>query len=66
MQQLPITTFASPHSECFIKGVVCWYCSDEKPFNITACFIIKSDTKYYDYALKMAGHEQQCTMYHLL
>ena len=32
------------------KGAVCWYCFDEKPFNLTACFIIKCDTKCYDYA----------------
>ena len=39
-----------------IKGEM--YCFDAKPFNLTACFIMKCDTKCYDYALKMAGHEQ--------
>ena len=34
----------------------------EKPFNLTACYIKKCNTIWYDYALKMAGHGQQCTI----
>ena len=40
------------------KGAVRWYCFDAKPFNLTACFITKREVKFYDYTLKMAGHEQ--------
>ena len=40
-----------------LKGAVSWYCFDVKPFNLTACFIMKYDAKYYDYTcIKMAGH----------
>ena len=33
----------------FLKGAVCQYCFDAKPFNLTACFITKCDTEFYDY-----------------
>ena len=49
-----------------VKGTMRQYCFDAKPFNLTACCITKCDAKCYGYALKMAGHEQQCTtMYEL-
>ena len=49
-----------------VKGAVHHYCFDVKPFNLSACFIMKCDMKCYDYILKMVGHEQQCTrMYEL-
>ena len=44
-----------------VKGAVNRYCFDVKTFNLTACFIMKCDVKCYDYTLKMAGYEQQCT-----
>ena len=45
-----------------IKGVVCQYCYDVKPFSLTACFITKCDTSFMIIRSKMAGHEQQCTI----
>ena len=45
-----------------IKGAVCQYYFDVKPFNLTACFIMKCDTKCYDMHIKMEGHGQQCTI----
>ena len=33
-----------------IKGAVCRYCFSVKPFNLTACFIMKRDANCYDYA----------------
>ena len=51
-----------------IKGVVHQYCYDGKPFNLTACFIMKCDVKCYDYAHQNGGpwavmynNLQQCT-----
>ena len=37
------------------KGVVHWYCFDVKPSSLTACFIMKYDTKCYDYAHQNGG-----------
>ena len=37
-------------SWCMIKGCMVYqYCFDVKPFNLAACFIMKCDTKCYDY-----------------
>ena len=33
----------------YLKGVVRWYCSDVKPSNLTACFIMKCDAICYYY-----------------
>ena len=49
-----------------IKGVVCRYCYDVKPFNLTACFIMKCDTSVIITRSKMEGHEQQCTIMYKL
>ena len=38
-----------------LKGAVCWYCFGVKPFNLTACFIMKCDMNCYDYAHQNGG-----------
>ena len=38
-----------------IKRAVCHYCLGVKPFNLTACFIMKCDTKCYDYSYQNGG-----------
>ena len=35
--------------QLLIKGAVCQYCFDVKPFNSTTCFITKREVKCHDY-----------------
>ena len=43
-------TLSVPFSILYVKGAVHWHCLDEKPFSLTASFIMKCDVKCYDYA----------------
>ena len=39
----------------YFKGAAHWYYFDVKQFSLTACFIMKSDVKCYDYTHQNGG-----------
>ena len=49
-----------------VKGLVCWYWYDVKPFNLTACVITKCDVNVVIMRIKMAGHGKQYTIMYKL